>query len=262
MPRHDNRWPFRQADPAWRNVRMWNSEKAAQAHHRYNGIPPREAKSLFSDGDTIATQGCLLTCLAMTLRLLNPNSKSLNPATLNKKAKAELFYSDCLLSDVALYSDLVADMSNGKVQVCIQEQYLAGEGGLPPRYASKCSVLRGYRKLPPAQRSAFVIMLKIGTHDDSFASHYVLVDPDSPGAPDDDDVPLLDPDQPDGPRAKPWRLSDSYRRLRKDRIAREWRKAGIQNRQLSGAWAFARWTRANSLAGHLLDSMASDSRCA
>ena len=255
----NSQWPLRQADPAWRNVKMWVSSKVVEVHHRYNGASLQDAKQLVGD-DTIKTQGCQLTCLAMTLRLLNRGGRSWTPATLNKKAKDLLFYSDALLSNVALYSDLVAEVSNGKVQVCMQEQYFSGEGVLPRRYASKCSILRGYRRLPPAQRHDFVIMLKMGTHDDSFASHYVLVAPNSPGAPDDNDVPLLDPDQPDEPRATPWCLSNADKRLREnEEIAAAWREARIRPLQLSGVWAFAR-LRAGSLDRRLLVSVAGDSR--
>jgi hypothetical protein len=85
-------------------------------------------------------------------------------------------------------------------------------------------------------------MLKIGTHDDTGASHYVLVDPAQPGSLGDEDVALLDPIQPAESQAVPWMLSDSYNHLDEDRrIRTAWRKAGISTLQLSGAWAFARW---------------------
>lgn len=82
-------------------------------------------------------------------------------------------------------------------------------------------------------------MLKIGTDDDTLASHYVLVDPACPGAPNDDDCGILDPDQPPGRRRVGWRLSDSYARLtRDDDIKREWRRLKIQPMQISGVWLF------------------------
>jgi len=102
------------------------------------------------------------------------------------------------------------------------------------------------------------VMLKIGTHDDNFASHYVLVDPDWPGLPDDNDIAILDPDQPEGPRATSWCLSDSYQRLAATRqdIAVEWRRCRIRvkKNQLAAAWAFARWPKRDDrcLAGDLL----------
>jgi hypothetical protein len=102
-------------------------------------------------------------------------------------------------------------------------------------------------------------MLKIGTHDDTFASHYVLVDPTPPGGPDEDDVALLDPAQPLNSSEFSWSLSDSYKHLKSDRtIAREWRRAKISPRQLSGVWVFGRWRSADqrSLAAALLQLIA------
>jgi len=49
-------------------------------------------------------------------------------------------------------------------------------------------------------------MLKTGTYDDTFASHYVLVDPKAPEGLDEDDVPLLDPIQPLESNTWPWLL--------------------------------------------------------
>jgi len=124
-----------------------------------------------------------------------------------------LYYTDAGLSMVPLYAHLVADVTKGRVQLCMQEQYFAGVGRRPPRFASRCSILRGYQVLPRSRLHDFVMMLKIGTHDDTFASHYVLVDPDLPVSLADDDIAILDPDQPLGPRTTRWGLSDAHARL-------------------------------------------------
>jgi hypothetical protein len=144
------------------------------------------------------------------------------------RATKNLYYTDAGLSMVPLYADLVADATKGRVQVCMQAQYFAGVGRRSPRFASECSILRAYRSLPRKRHHDSVVMLKMGTHDDMFASHYVLIDPDPPGSPDDDDLVILDPHQPLPPRITSWLLSDAYRRVSRNRdIAREWRRPGI-----------------------------------
>ena len=90
-------------------------------------------------------------------------------------------------------------------------------------------------------------MLKTGTFDDTFASHYVLVNPDAPGPADENNVSLLDPIQPLASKTWPWRLSDSAKWLRSEpRIAREWRKTKIKDLQIGGVWVFGRWPKANT----------------
>jgi hypothetical protein len=158
---------------------------------------------------------------------------------------------------VPLYADLVADITNGEVQLCAQEQYFSGEPHWQKTFPPGSTLLRGYRALPADARAGFVVMLKIGTHDDTFASHYVLVDPGKPGAPDDTAVALLDPVQPSGARIRAWMLGDSYRHLNDGDIGREWRRAGISANQLSGVWVFGRWRHQeqHSLAGILFQSI-------
>jgi len=255
--RRSGRWPYRQADRRWADDKMWMKDKLVGVHQSVNGASAADVAGwLF--GDTIETDGCLLTCLAMTLRLLAPRGARWTPGTLNRAAKDLLYYSDAGLSIVPLYADLVADVTHGRVQLCAQERYFSGEKGQRRRTPSLCCLLRAYRNLPESRRVDFVVMLKIGTHDDNFASHYVLVDPDWPGLPDDNDIAILDPDQPEGPRATSWCLSDSYQRLAATRqdIAVEWRRCRIRvkKNQLAAAWAFARWPKRDDrcLAGDLL----------
>ena len=259
-PRKSGQWPFRQDYPEWRDDPMWVQEKVAEVHHKYNGASLAAAQGLrhrYPEGNTIGHEGCLTTSLAMGLRLLGPASKGWTPRTLNREAHKRLFYTEAGLSMVPLYADLVADVTNGNVQLCAQEQYFSGEPRWPKTYPPGSTLLRGYRALPASQRGDFVVMLKIGTQDDTFASHYVLVDPDQSGSPDEEDVALLDPAQPSRPRVKPWMLSDSCRYLNDGDIGREWRRAGISPLQLSGVWVFGRWRHREqqSLAGVLFQSI-------
>ena len=257
---HSARWPYRQADPKWANDTMSLKNKLIGVHLAVNGKTLADVRD-WEWGDTIGTDGCLLTCLAMTLRLLATDGARWTPRTLNREARKLLYYSDAGLSIVPLYADLLADVSDGSVQLCVQEQYFAGEKGHPARFASQSSLIRGYRTLSPAKRLDFTVMVKIGTHDDTFASHYVLVDPDQPGSPNEDDFAILDPDQPKRKRVKSWFVSDSYRRLHDERqdIRTEWHKQGIrwQENQLCAVWAFARWRKRGSrcLAGDLFKAV-------
>lgn len=73
-----------------------------------------------------------------------------------------------------------------------------------------------YRKLSPAERRHVVVVLKTGTYDDTVGSHFVAVDPANPGSLEDDDIPILDPDQPAESPRRVWRLSDSSRRMRQN----------------------------------------------
>jgi hypothetical protein len=243
QPRRSNRWPFRQDDPEWADDVMWDRDKVIDVHRRYNGASIAAAEGLLrrhDAGNIIATEGCLLTCLAMVLRLLAPNREHWTPRTLNRWAKRHLYYSNAGLSMVPLYADIVADAANGRVQACMQEQYFSGVACRPAMFSSQCPIIRGYRLLPVNRRQDAVVMLKIGTHDDTFASHYVLVDPERPGMANEDDCAILDPDQPLGRRSVPWRLTDSHTRLARDHdIKREWRRLRIQPTQLSGVWLFA-----------------------
>jgi hypothetical protein len=237
--------PFRQSDPVWGKDLMWDRTKVMEVHRQYNGASRKEAEELlrkFPGDNTIANEGCLLTSLAMVLRLLVPQGKYGTPRRLNEFAFDNLYYTRAGLSMVTLYADMVCDASDGEVQLLLKEDYLSGQPNWPKTHASECMPLRAYRMLSEVERKNVVIMLKTGTYDDSVSSHFVVVDPLNPGSMDEDDVPILDPAQPEKPAKRVWRLSDSSRWIRKDKeIAKDWHKHKIGDLQLAGVWVFARW---------------------
>ena len=160
-------------------------------------------------------------------------------------ARQRLYYTPPGLAMATLYADLVLEASNGEVQLVLKEEYLPGERGWPRVYASASCPVRTYRSLAKQTRQDVAVMLKIGTYDDSVASHFVVVDPKNPGRTAENDVPILDPAQPIASTKRPWRLSDSSARVRGDpEIDKEWRKHRIGNLQLGGVWVFARWASA------------------
>ena len=188
----------------------------------------------------------------MVLRHLAPRGRYWTPRKLNKFASDQLYYTRAGLAMVTLYADIVCEASKGEVQLLLKEEYLSGEPNWPGTQASECLPLRAYQMLSRAERQDVVIVLKIGTYDDTFASHFVVVDPANPGSPEDDDVPILDPAQPMNSAKRIWHLSDSSRRMRQDdKIDKEWRQHRIGDLQLAGVWVFARWGRADqTLLGH------------
>ena len=241
--------PYRQSDPAWGKDLMWDRDKVMDVHRRYNGASQAEAAHLlrtFRGGNTIAKEGCLLTCLAMVLRLLAPRGRYWTPRKLNKFASDNLYYTRAGLAMVTLYANMVCEASKGEVQLLLKEEYLSGEPRWARTQASECLPVRAYRMLSLPERRHVVIVLKIGTYDDTVASHFVLVDPANPGSPEDDDIPILDPDQPMKSAKRVWRLSDSSRRMRQDgEIGKLWRRHRIGDLQLAGVWVFARWESAD-----------------
>jgi hypothetical protein len=242
--------PYRQFDPAWGKDLMWDRAKVIEVHRRYNGDSQAAAEELlhhYRGGNTIAKEGCLLTCLAMVLRLLRPRGRGTTPRALNKFAHQQHYYTLAGLAMATLYADIVCEASKGEVQLLLKEEYLSGEPDWPEgTHASECLPLRAYRMLSRRERRDVVIVLKIGTYDDTLASHFVVVDPGNPGPPDDDDVPILDPAQPMNSTKRVWRLSDSSRRMRQeDEIDKEWRRHRIGDLQLAGVWVFARWESAD-----------------
>lgn len=255
--------PFRQDDPKWAADVMWDRGKVMEVHQRYNGKNAAQAKSLlrrFRAGNTIGNEGCLLTCLAMVLRLLAAKGNQWTPKKLNRFAQDRLYYTPAGLSMATLYADLVCEASNGEVQLLLKEEYLSGERGWPRTTASVCVPLRAYRGMSPHSREDVVLMLKTGTFDDTVASHFVVVDPLDRGPVDTDDVAVLDPAQPLGSSKRPWFLSDSSRRICEDaKIRAEWRRTGIHDLQLAGVWVFARWASNNDmvLGGSFLQAVAS-----
>ena len=256
-------WPFRQDDPKWSSDEMWDRRKVVEVHQRYNGKSEAEARTLlrrFRSGNTIGSEGCLLTCLAMVLRLLTGSGNKWTPKKLNRTAQDQLYYTSAGLSMATLYADLVCEASNGEVQLLLKEEYLSGETGWPRTTASTCVPLRAYRGMSLRNREDVVLMLKIGTYDDTAGSHFVLVDPSEPGPADAEDVPILDPAQPLKSSKRPWLLSESARRICEDETIRaEWYRAGIRDLQLAGVWVFARWVsnRDALLGGSFLKAVAS-----
>jgi hypothetical protein len=237
-------WPYRQNDARWAADTMWDRSKVIDVHHKYNGKPIAEAEGLlrrfYRGGNSIGTEGCLITSLAMILASLD--EAAWTPRKLNQAAVVLNYYTPAGLSMVALYADLLSDVSNGEVQLCAKEEYLAGERGWEPMFASSSYLLRGFRVLSPSSRRDFAALVKIGTHDDAIASHYLLIDPEAPGSPEADDFRVLDPAQPMSLRTRPWKLSNSYARVAGDRTVRaEWKRRRIQPLQISGVWIFARW---------------------
>ena len=256
--------PLRQDDPAWGAEVMWDRDLVIQAATELDGYSTAEAALLlreFDDGNNIANEGCMLTCLARVLRLLAaPASPPWTPRTLNDAAHEALYYSLSGLSMTTLYADLVAEVTGGAVQLCLKEEYLPGEPGWPRMRASSSALVRAYRTLSPEKRANFVVMLKTGTYDDTVASHYVLLHPNDAGSVDDDDVTVLDPAMPADAKV-PWRLSDSAKVITEDPdIAAGWQDAAIEPTQLGGAWVFVRWgeNRDRSLLAPLVHAWASE----
>lgn len=229
-------WPYRQHDPRWKANIMWDRRKVIDIGIKYNGLSRKEAGSLlfnFKSGNTIETEGCLLTCLSMVLCLLH--HKDWTPDRLNDFAQENLYYSQSGLSMTTLYADLVGEASKGKVQLFMKEEYSQMKV-----FPSSSIPLQAYLSLSYKERSNCAVMIKVGTHDDTFASHFVLADPEN-AIPNQDDITLLDPYQP--LRSKRlWSLSDSCKRLCKEKnISLEWSKNNISFLQIAGIWIFCKW---------------------
>jgi hypothetical protein len=113
--------------------------------------------------------------------------------------------------------------------------------------------------LSPNDRSHFAVMLKTGTYDDTFASHYLLLDPDAPGDPDEDDACVLDPAMP-LEKQRPWRLSESAKSIQDDypEIKAEWKKKHINPMQICGVWLFANWQSDRMLLEPIVAVLASE----
>lgn len=250
-------WPFRQDDERWAKEVMWDRKSVVKCHIEFNNASKKKAENLlrkFRDGNTIGNEGCLLTCLAMVLKMLH--GQQWNPACLHKEASRSLYYSLCGLAMVTLYADIVSDVSGGEVQLCLKEEYLSGEKGWPPVLATESIPLRAYLSLPKKERENIVAMVKTGTYDDTVASHYVLVDPLVANDPNDPDIAVLDPAMPlDRFSDSLWKLSDSAKRITEDQeIKAEWKKSKINPLQIGGVWLFARWHSSDQVS--LLTSLA------
>jgi len=239
--------PFRQDDPAWGRDVMWDRKLVLKAA-ALNKTPKVTANALlreFEDGNTIANEGCLLTCMAMVLRMLAPAGHGTwTPRTLNRAAQAAYYYTRCGLSMTTLNADLVSEVSEGTVQLGPKEEYLPAVAPWPSVFCDTAPLVRAYRSLAPEKRADFLVVLKIGTYDDTVASHYVLLDPNSTDGPDVRDAEILDPAMPAGQTGK-WRLSDSSAWITGDpEIAAGWAVDGIVPMQIAGAWVYTRWEAA------------------
>lgn len=244
--------PYRQDDPAWGSDLMWDRALVIEADTKLNGDTKANAEALlraFDDGNNLANEGCMLTCLAMVLRLLEPLAKPpWTPKNLNKTAQELYYYTPCGLSMTTLFADLVSEVTSGTVQLCLKEEYLPGEPGWPKLRANTSALVRAYRRLPPQKRSNFLVMLKTGTYDDTVASHYVLLHPGDDSPVDNPDPEILDPAKPLA-ETKAWHLSDSAKAITQDPdIAAAWKAAKIEPTQIGGAWVFARWQAAQGRA--------------
>lgn len=234
-------WPYRQHDRRWRNIVMWDRRKVMYVAEKVNGIRRKDTECLlyhFPEGNTIGTEGCLITSLAMILAILDENWW--NPELLNREAQECLYYTESGLSMTTLYADLCCEVSKGRVQLLSKEEYLPGEESWPKVYADTSPLMQNYRQLPLEKRKEKVAMIKIGTWDDTCTSHYLLVDPADPGTQSDRDFSVLDPAMPFEKRGK-WKLSDAAKNLLGDKfIRREWKRAGIDSMQIGGVWLFGK----------------------
>ncbi len=239
--------PYRQDDPRWGRQLMWDRKLVIKADMTLNHQSRADASSLlypYADGNTIANEGCMLSCLAMVMKMLAPPAKpAWTPGTLNRSAHDAYYYTLSGLSMVTLYPDLVSEMTEGAVQLAISEDYLPGVSPWKPTFANSSPLVRAYRSLTPAQRSNFLVMIKTGTYDDTAASHYSLLHPNASQSPDSSDAQILDPAQPIDDRG-PWKLTDSAKWINQDpQIEAAWREGDIKFDQIAGAWVFARWNR-------------------
>ena len=242
--------PYRQDDPRWAKKLMWDRKQVIKVAREFNHFTSSEANSLlyrYEDGNNIGNEGCMLTCLAMVMRLLHPQASPVwSPATLNRAAQDALYYSRSGLSMVTLYPDLVSEMTDGNVQLAISQDYLPGMKGWPRMYTNTAPLLRAYMSLSPAERTNFLVMVKTGTYDDTVASHYVLLNPNAPTTLSTNDAELLDPAMP-LKRTGSWKLSDSAAWITQEpQIKKAWEKAGIRPTQIGGAWVFSRWASDHS----------------
>jgi hypothetical protein len=236
--------PHRQGDPAWGDQLMWDRDLVIRADTELNGNPPAHARSLlrrFASGNTIRHEGCMLCCLSMVLRLFDPRPPApWDPGLLNERAQNRYYYTLAGVSLTTLYADLVAELSQGEVQLTLKEEHLPGMPRWTPLRASASPLLRAYRGLSPAQRADCLVMVKTGTYSDVVASHYALIHPNEEAGPDEDDVQLLDPAVPVR-QTGAWRLSDSAAWICQDpAIAEGWRQEGVGPLDIGGIWVFIR----------------------
>ena len=240
--------PYRQSDPRWGHDLMWDRDLVLRAATELDGVPRADAAALihqYDDGNNISNEGCQLTCIAMVMRMFDPQAEpAWTPGTLNRAAHEGFEYSLSGLSLTTLYPDIAADMTEGKIQLLAKEEYPPGVKPWPRMRVSSSPLARAYVSLSPRERSGVLVMLKTGTYDDTVASHYVLLDPSSTQGPSVNNALILDPAMPFGAKG-PWRLSDSAKTITEDpEIEAGWKESGITATQISGVWALARWDAA------------------
>lgn len=198
--------PFLQTDGDWSETHIWSLRLVSRA------IGSDEAKERLQAGTTIRHQGCQLCCLAMVLHQLHPEAvKPWDPLSLLEEARDDYLAAGGV-SLAPLYADLCADVTDGRVQLLAKEVFAAG--GRQPAL-SEVGLVRAYRdgSLPKEKRDDLMVMLRIGTHDETVAAHYLLLDPDDSGSADSDDALVLDPDMPERTMRGSWTFADAWRRF-------------------------------------------------
>lgn len=237
------RWPYRQHDPRWKSVVMWDRDTVMKVGRKYHGLSKIRAGDLlwkYQGGNTIGNEGCLLTCLSMVLHMLNKGNGIWTPDRLNDFAQEYLYYTPSGFSATTLYADLVGEASNGQVQLLLKEEYHSGTTRYPKVFCSRCMPVQAYLSLPESVKLQCSVMIKTGTYDDTFASHFILVDPGAESG--EDDIAILDPIQPLNSKAGIWTLSNSSKKLCEDKdVKSEWAALNIAPLQIAGVWVFCTW---------------------
>ena len=251
--------PFLQHEGELADRDMWNVKDVMCALKKL-GAP--EEDPFREQGTQFKDQGCQICCLAMVLHLLDEKAHASDPWTPEKVldlASDERYLTKVGLSLVPLYADLCVDATRGRVQLCAKENYAPAQGEFLPQRLSNIFLVHAYRGLKPSHRSDFVVMLRIGTHDESYASHYLLIDPNDKGLPDSDDVLVLDPDMPIEERGKAWTFQRASDKFFRDRDLNPDEMTQIDDGKVSpgdvaAVYVFARWRSAK--AGTLLGALA------
>ena len=222
---------------------MWDRKTVVQVGQKYNDLSKTKADNLlwkYQGGNTIGNEGCLLTCLSMVLQMLHGDNAIWTPDRLNGFAQENFYYTTSGLSMTTLYADLVGEASNGRVQLLLKEEYQSGATIYPKVFCSRCIPVQAYLSLPEATKVQCSVMIKSGTYDDTFASHFILVDPRAKSG--EDDIAVLDPIQPLNSKTAIWTLSDSSRKLCEDKdVMTEWASLNIAPLQIAGVWVFCTW---------------------
>ena len=82
--------PYRQDDPRWGKKLMWDRKEVVKVAREFNDETRADANSLlypYKDGNNIANEGCMLSCLAMVLTMLAPAATA--PVTSTRTALPE-----------------------------------------------------------------------------------------------------------------------------------------------------------------------------